>query len=268
MIKISANQIKDFQLCERLYDYRHIQKLPETIGGRALLSQRFENTLKSVVHFFFYKKQAGIIPSYTSLLNRWEKLWFPKDTTAYDIIHEQHESLYGNNVSLTTKAASALLSLVENFSNSEIIPIGIDHEFLIPISGKVYMEDRFDLIYQHNMKTYVIKWAFNHKMKNEFMHVAEMAGIYKAFKHMYGSKIATAKFGYYDLIGPNPSFVEYEVSQEDLEALLYWCSSLENEEIFPSRRGLTTYCKQCPFDKPCSKWSPLLKKEINNYENK
>lgn len=267
MIKLNAEQLKDFQLCERLYDYRHNEKLPETIGSRVLISQKFENTLKNIVHFFFYKKQAGIVPSYASLLNRWEKLWFPKETTAYDIIHEQHESLYGNNVSLTTKAASALLSLVDNFSDSSIIPIGIDDDFIVPVVGNVYMEDKFDLIYSHNRKTYVVRWAFNHKMKNDFMHVAEMAGLYKAFVHKYGSRISSAEFGYYDLISPNPSFIQYEIDQEDIDALVYWCSSLESEKVFPSRRGLTTYCKQCPFDKQCSKWVPGINREKVANEN-
>jgi hypothetical protein len=262
MIKLNANQVKDFQICERLYDYRHIQKMPETIPGRTLNALRFESTLKSVVHFFFYKKQAGIVPSYASLLNRWEKLWFPKGTTAYDIMHEKHESLYGNMSSLTTKAASALLNLVENFSDSTIIPIGIDHEYIVPVIDNVYVEDKFDLIYYKDNKTYVVKWAFNHKMKNEFMHVAEMASMYKAFFHQYGNKIHTTEFGYYDLISPKPEFIKYDVGSEDIEALTYWCTEISKEETYPSRRGLTTYCKSCPFDKPCSKWVAWGKKEV------
>jgi hypothetical protein len=261
MIKLTPTQIKDFQICERLYDFRHTQKLPETIPGRSVISQRFENTLKSVVHFFFYKKQGGITPSYSSLLNRWEKLWFPKNTTAYDIIHEQHESLYGNTASLTSKAAAALLDLVEKFSESDIIPIGIDSEYIFPMGNDVYVEDKFDLIYSSGNKTFVIKWAFNHNLKNEFMHVAEMASMYRAFSFKYGEKIKDAKFGYYDLITAKPGFIEYSVSQEDLDALSYWCSSIASENVFPSRRGLTTYCKTCPFDKPCAKWDKWAKKE-------
>lgn len=261
MKKITVNQIKDFQICERLYDFRHNQDLPETIGGRTIMTQRFENTMKNVVQFFFYKKQSGIIASYSSLLNRWQKLWYPKDTTAYDIMHEQHESFYGNNASLTTKAASALLNLVENFSDSEIIPIGIDAPFMIPMSKTAFIEDSFDLIYSLNKKTYVVKWVFNYKLKNEFMHVADFAIMYKGFEHCYGSKVLNTKFGYYDLINSKPEFVEYQVNHEDLDALKYWTMSIENEQIFPSRRGVTTYCKQCPYDKPCAKWDKWFKKE-------
>ena len=263
MIKVNVEQIKDFQICERLYDYRHIQNMPEKIGGRDLMTQRFENTLKSVVHFFFYKKQAGIIPSYASLLNRWEKLWFPKDTTAYDITHEQHESFYGNNASLTTKAAASLLNLVDNYSDPNIIPIGISTEFIVPILNNFYIEDKFDLIYSQNKNIYVIKWAFNHKLKNDFLHVAEMTSMHKGFVHKYGDKIANAKFGYYDLLNPKGEFYEYKIEPEDLQALNYWCSSLSEEEVFPSRRGATAYCKSCPFDKPCSKWDNWSKKEKN-----
>jgi hypothetical protein len=109
---LTIESIKDYETCALLYNYRHQEKLAETIPSRELFSLKFENTIKSVINFFFYKKQAGVTPSYSSLLNRWEKLWFPKDTTAYDLIHEQHESFYGNTSSLTSKAAAALLDFI------------------------------------------------------------------------------------------------------------------------------------------------------------
>ena len=36
MLNLSVNAIKDFQICERLYDYRHREKTPETIYSRDL----------------------------------------------------------------------------------------------------------------------------------------------------------------------------------------------------------------------------------------
>ena len=77
---VTVQSLKDFQLCERLYDYRHQQKLPEKIYARDIHTEKFESTIKSIMYFFFFKKQGGIIPSYSSLLNRWEKIWFPKNT--------------------------------------------------------------------------------------------------------------------------------------------------------------------------------------------
>jgi CRISPR/Cas system-associated exonuclease Cas4 (RecB family) len=74
------------------------------------------------------------------------------------------------------------------------------------------------------------------------------------------------KIGYYDLISPSPKFIEYEVTQEDVDALKYWCNSLYEEKVFPSRRGAITYCKTCPFDKPCSKWVNWFNKKVDKNE--
>lgn len=263
-MKVSISELKDFQTCERLYDYRHLQSLPEKIGGRTLLSTKFENTIKSVVNYFFYKKQGGLTPSYSSLLNRWEKLWYPKDATAYDIIYEQHESLYGNISSLTTKAATVLLDISENFSDPDIIPIGIDEDYLAPITKQVSIYGKFDLIYSKNNSIYVVKWIFNHKMKNNDYYVMDFTSMYIGFANKFGQRVSMANFGYCDLMNQKNTFISHEIEPSDMEALKYWCNSLSEEKIFPSRRGLTSYCKVCPFDSPCSKWSNWYKKESSS----
>lgn len=264
MIQINIAQLKDFQTCERLYDFRHLQNMPETIGGRQLLSTKFENTIKSIVHYFFYKKQAGITPSYASLLNRWEKLWFPKEASSFDIIHEQHETLYGNTASLTTKAAAVLLELIENFGSQDIIPIGIDEDFIAPVIPGLAIKDKFDLIYSQNGKIFVIKWLFNHKLKYEDSYIVDFSVMNIGYRNRFIDKIEKTKFGYFDLLNQKPEFTEFKIEQEDMDALRYWCQSLSEEKIFPSRRGLTSYCKTCPFDKPCSKWVAWAKKEEIN----
>lgn len=264
MLQLNISQLKDFQTCERLYDFRHVQKMPETIGNRQLLSSKFESTIKSIVHYFFYKKQAGITPSYASLLNRWEKLWFPKEASAFDIIYEQHETLYGNGASLTTKAAAVLLELIENFGAQDIIPIGIDEEFIAPITTMVAIKDKFDLIYSQNGKIYVVKWLFNHKLKYEDTYIVDFSVMNIGYMNRFPDKIHKTKFGYFDLLNQKPEFTEFTIEQEDIEALKYWCQSLSEETVFPSRRGLTAYCKACPYDKPCSKWVAWSKKEQIN----
>jgi hypothetical protein len=264
MLHITLQQLKDFQTCERLYDFRHIEKMPETIGGRQLLSLKFESTLKSIVHYFFYKKQAGVTPSYASLLNRWEKLWFPKDSSSFDIIYEQHETLYGNTASLTSKAAAVLLELIENFGEQDIIPIGIDEEYIVPITQNVAIKDKFDLIYLKNKKIYVIKWVFNFKLKDKNSYVFDFSVMNAAFTNKFPDKKDKTIFGYFDLMNQKSDFVQFTTEIEDLDALKYWCDSLYEEKIFPSRRGLTSYCKSCPFDKPCLKWVAWKKKEKIN----
>jgi len=255
MLHITIPQLEDYQTCERLYDFRHIQKLPETIGNRALLSIKFENTIKSIVHYFFYKKQSGIMPSYSSLLNRWEKLWFPRNSSTFDIIYEQHETLYGNTSSLTTKAAALLLELVENFGDQDLIPIGIDEDFICPVTENVAIKDKFDLIYSKNREIFVVKWIFNYKTRYEDSYIVDFSVMNLGYKNKFPSKVPFTKFGYFDLLNQKSEFNEVRVEQGDIDALKYWCDSLKSETIFPSRRGKTAYCKSCPFDKPCSKWT-------------
>jgi hypothetical protein len=259
---VTPNSIKDFKTCSLLFKYRHEEQLSETIGGRDLLSERFENTIKDIVYFFFYKKQGGYTPSYASLLNRWEKLWFSKDISAYDIMTEQHESAYGNNASLTSKAANILLSFHEHFSDSAFIPIAINEEFIFPISKDVKIKDKFDVILYKDNSYYVIKLMFNYKNNHQHMNQIDFTTIYSAFAHKNPTRISKLKVGYCDLASQNAQFSEYEILEDDINSLKFWCDEIFNTEKFIPRRGLTWYCKKCPFDTPCSKWKPE-KKNIN-----
>lgn len=254
MKELTVEAIKDYQTCALLYNYRFLEKVPETIPSREIVSTRFENTLKSVINYFFYKKQGGIIPSYSSLLNRWEKLWFNKNTTAYDLIHEQHESFYGNTASLTSKAAAAILEFYNTNVNSNAIPMAVDQQFYLPINKSIKINDKFDLILFDNNQYFVYKWAFNYRSSHSNLYQIDFSVLREAFKHRFPEKINKTKFGYYDILSSSQSFVEFEVGAEDSKALKYWCATIEEDKKYVPRRGLTAYCKKCPFDKPCSKW--------------
>jgi CRISPR/Cas system-associated exonuclease Cas4 (RecB family) len=254
MLKVTIDSIKDFQTCERLYDYRYRDQSPEKIYSRDILSLKFESTIKNIIYYFWFKKQAGISPSYSSLLNRWEKLWFPKNVNSYDIITEQHESVYGNLSSLTTKATAILLKFHETYSDLDLIPISISDTYVAPINKSVKIEDRIDLIYRKDLENYVVKFIFNYKNNNRHMYQVDFAAMYLAFKTKHPSKVHETSFGYIDLLSSNLNFAEYEVTSEDLDSLEYWCDTMYSKEIFVPRRGLTPYCKKCPFDEPCSKW--------------
>ena len=254
MKQLTVEAIKDYQTCALLYNYRHEEKLIETIHSRELFSTKFENTLKSVINYFFYKKQGGFTPSYSSLLNRWEKLWFSKDTTAYDIIHEQHESFYGNTASLTSKAAAALLDFYNQFSEDNAVPMAIDQPFYVPVGNSVKIQSNFDLILYKYNQYYVYKWVFNFRTSHTSLYQIDFSVLSEAFRHKFPQKALKVHFGYYDILAASQKFIEYEVNEEDAKALKYWCSTIEEDDKYVPRRGLTSYCKKCPFDKPCSKW--------------
>jgi len=262
MVKLKTAAIKDFQTCELLYDYRYVQKIPEAIVSRNIITEKFENTLKNVINFYLYKKQSGSTPSYSALLNRWEKLWFPKDTSAQDIINDRHESAYGNMSSLTTKAASILLSFCNFFEDESIIPIGISEEYNVPVGNSVLI-DNFDLIFSKQNKIYVIKWVFNYKDSHHYLYNFDFISMFYAYGHKKGSINNNVLFGYYDIMANKHSIETFNIYKEDIQSLEYWINTIESKEVFVPRRGLTYYCKRCPFDNPCSKWSGWNKEENN-----
>jgi hypothetical protein len=225
--------------------------MSETIHSRDLISTRFENTIKSIINYFFYKKQGGLVPSYSSLLNRWEKLWFSKDVTSYDIIHEQHESFYGNTASLTSRAAAVLLEFYNVHGESNAIPLAIDESFHLPVDKHSKVKGKFDLITFDGSNYLVYKWVFNFRSSHSSLYQMDFAVLHDAFKHKFNTEINKAKFGYYDLASSSQKFI---VEKDDSQALKYWCATIEEDNKFAPRRGLTSYCKKCPFDAPCSKW--------------
>jgi hypothetical protein len=254
MKELTIESIKDYQTCALLFNYRHQENRPETLSSREIFSTRFENTLKSVINYFFYKKQGGLVPSYSSILNRWEKLWFSENTTAYDLIHEQHESFYGNTASLTSKAAAVLLDFYNKNAERNYVPIAIDQQFYLPVEKNVKINSKFDLILFENGEYFVYKWVFNFRNSHNSLYQIDFSVLHEAFKHKFPDKINKARFGYYDLLSTSQEFVEYNVDQDDSKALKYWCATIEDDKKFVPRRGLTSYCKKCPFDLPCSNW--------------
>lgn len=255
MLVLTPEAIKDFQTCERLYDYRHQEKVPETIYSRDLVSSNFENSIKNIIQFFWFKKQGGITPSYSSLLNRWEKIWFPKNYDSYEIATEQHEIMYGNTSNMTSKAASLLMKFHEKYSEMDIIPMSICDEYIFNINSSVRIQDKIDIIYKKDSQIYVTKLIFNYKNNNRHLYQIDFSTMYMAFTNHYGDYSKISKFGYIDLMSNDLSFKEYEINDEDIESIEYWCDTIYGKETFVPRRGLTPYCKKCPFDKPCSKWS-------------
>ena len=255
MLVLNTESIKDFQICERLYSYRHLEDLPEKVYSRDIYTVRFETTIKNILQYFWYKKQAGATPSYSSIINRWEKLWFPKGTDAYDIINDQHETLYGNVASLTTKAASLLLRFYETYSETDIIPIAISDDYIARINRDIRIEDKFDLIYYLDGYTYVVKFIFSYKNSNSHMYQVDFSSMYEGYRTRHSDRLSSSKFGYIDLMSDNINFNEYSVSHEDREALEYWCDTIKGKDVFVPRRNLNPYCKKCPFEEPCSKWN-------------
>lgn len=253
-ITLSAESIKDFHVCPHFYEHKHVNHEEEPNYARELQAQRFEEILKRVVSFFFYKRQGAITPSYNALLNRWEKLWFPKNMTAYDLSIERHESAHGNLATYSNAAAAALLQFHEDFANRAGDPILIDEEFLIPLSKEVRLQGNFDLILRNKDCYQIIKWSSKVRRPGITTFNFDFAALRLAFE--YKNRVPANKISYilYDLGSTKPGATTIYPTQDDLNALLYWVDQIKNTQTFIPRRGYTVYCKGCAYDKPCSEF--------------
>jgi len=62
----------------------------------------------------------------------------------------------------------------------------------------------------------------------------------------------------------NPRVELVKSNEDDLNALEFWLNEMSQKKNYVPRRGLTYYCKRCPFDTPCSKWT--FKKDVTSNE--
>ena len=257
MLTLTTESIKDYQVCSFFFNEKYILESNDASYAREQLAEKFEMTLRRIVSFFFYKRQGGIVPSYNALLNRWEKLWFPKNVTAYDISTERHESAHGNLASYSNAAAAALLKFYEDFINYKADPIIIDEKFLMPIGKELRLEGKFDLVLKNQNGFQVIKWSTKTKRPPLDSFTYDFAGLKLAYDYRNKSD-RTPEYLMYDLGSTNPGGTVMTPTTADVKGLIYWANKAKDSydnELYVPRRGFTTYCRNCAFDKPCRKFS-------------
>lgn len=263
VLTLTVDAIRDFQVCELFYHYRYEDGIHETILRRELLAERFENTLKKVASYFFYKKQSGVIPSYSALLSRWEKLWFPKDTTAYDIAVEQHEVAHGNIASYSNVATAALEKFHDDFALDQSDPILIDEPYLIQVAPGIRLDGRIDMILRSEDRYQVIQWSGRQRRPQKHSLVVDFAALRLAFEHRNSTQ-KQVEFCLYDMASGKSGFIDIDQpTPTDVDALLYWAFKINDTDSYVPRRGFTAYCKGCPFDEPCAEFNKWPKKVEN-----
>jgi hypothetical protein len=263
MLKINPTSLKDFQTCALLYEYRHSEnKITEYIDIRDRRINRFDETIKRVVAFFFYKKQSMAEPSYQALLNRWQKLWFADETSAADIATMKNETIWGSETSYTTQAVAALNQFYEEFANKpDQQVVLVDEKFCVPLDKEVALEGTFDVVLRemgadgvHKYKVY--KWITTSAKRTSNFWVFDMTLLDYAFKYRNAHKQLRMSYHVWSFGTTAPGGKEVLLEKGDFSLLKYWVNDLKKTEVFAPRRGLTAYCKSCPFDKPCSRWLP------------
>lgn len=246
---LTPKAIIDYTVCGLFYDCRHNRKETEIIDFATVRNDRFESTIKRVINHFFFKKQAGLTPSYRALLNKWEKLWFPKDMTAYDAAVERHTAAYDNLHTYSNLAVAALETFVETFSPEEIQVIMIDESFVIPVAPGIRLEGCFDVVLRIGDGYRVIKMIS--KRNRPIPHMFEFTALKMAFEHR-NERPRDVTYHLYDVAASSSPFSSVpQPTRDDVQALKYWAVELRDNPTYVPRRGFTSYCKGCHFDETC-----------------
>lgn len=248
-------------MCSLLYQYRYKDDLKkeEYLHPRVRNQIRFEETIKKVVSFFFFKKQAYSEPSYQALLNRWQRLWFGKDRTIGDLVTLQNEVMWDSQTSFTTQAALALMDFYSDFSDKIDLQVLLCNEdFSVPLDRDITLDGNFDLVLRERVNGrsiyHIYKWSGFHKRPASGFWDFDFAALDYAFRYRNDFKPLDVRYYIWDFGSSKPGVVEFTVSDEMINFMKFWAESLHETEVFVPRRGLTSHCRQCYFDEPCSKW--------------
>lgn len=257
MIQLTVKDIKDYQTCALLYAYRNVNPIYEYIPNHMLMDGRFESALKNVLTFYFHKKQSGSQPTFDYLVKKWEKLWFPKDTLVADIMLGKHNSTNYSLAKASNIAVQGLQGMYETFSQDYSIPLLIDEPFSVALGKTSTLNGVFDLVMRSKEgKFTVYKWGANIKKAKLSALQMDFAALKYSFDYRNSDReIGDVDYVFFDLSLPSPKPVKMEPNSEDVDSLKFWAKSILTDETYAPRRGLTTYCKECPFDSPCSKFS-------------
>lgn len=254
MQEITIEAVKDFQMCSLLHDYRHRQNLLEPIAGNSLVPDRYDEVMRQIVSFFFTKVQGGWIPSYNVLVKKWEKLWFPKDMTAYDLSVAQITPIQAGFLNASNTAAMALLKFRNDFSEDLGMPLLINEDFVVPIYQEYCLKGSFDFVLKLKNKVTIYKISTSFVRPQLSRLRMDFAALRYSFGYRSAGKDLEIDFKLYDLGSHNPGIVDIDVSPEDVRALMFWAKESLTTKFFVPRRGLTAACKGCPFDKECSEF--------------
>lgn len=252
MLDLTAQSIKDYQVCSLYYDFRYNQELPTPSTGDQLLAEKFNNTIHRILSYYFFKRQGSLSVSLNSLMGRWERLWFPKNMDAYDLAVDQHSK--NNLASYATQASGQLIRFYDEFQGDNGYPLLIDEKFCVPATRTIKLSGSFDLVLRYKDGSHkIIKWYTGRQHPHLAQYMFEFAILRRAWLHRNDGRPAPADYFIYDL--HTNGFISYSISRNDINALEYWIRAIESNEVFIPRRPFTVYCRGCPFDSQCKEYS-------------
>lgn len=247
MLELTAEKLRDFGLCRRLYHRKHIEKLAErkARSERDSLIAEFDDALSRTYKWFAFETMSGKVPSFKSLQWKWEKLWF-KGITAEEIMTAPTNPGKNRN-SYNTEAQKMLRNFYER--NKHMGPVlMINERYTVPLTAEAKVSGTIDLVVREGNRI-VIKEVGTRGMSSwnpGALGWYRMISDSIAFRHMTGG---TENMVSIDLLRENRR-VDLVITETDVNEIV----ALADEAVYesnwlPTRKNY--FCDSCNFHVEC-----------------
>lgn len=262
----TPQRIKDYESCERYYDFLYNDELKVRSNNRALQAEKFHEAVFRVASHYMFRRQSMEDPSLKSLHNRWQKDWYG-EMTSKDIAGMSNPISQKSHTSYGTTAAAALERFHKYFkdaSGSDIF--WINESFVVPITENQWpLEGKVDLVVRKEdpKELFVYKWASSTHGVEYWNYELLSAGL--ALRNLPKYSDYSIRYFVWLFTGPSIGAREVQVEAKDYHLMTYWIKKMAEDTVMPSRFGLLKKCDVCPFKNPCQKWD-ITEKETQANE--
>jgi hypothetical protein len=226
VLEVSAEEIRDFQLCRYLYKSRHIEKIPEKkLPARDQLVYDFEDAVSRVISYFYFETMANQVPSFNILMYKWRHT-FLNGLTAEDIARGQDDPERNRNY-FTTEGMKILSSFHEKHHRNPGRVIMLNEPYSIPISSGIIAHGTINLVIEKDGK--VLMPHYTTKTMSHFQ--KGTAGSNKAILDAMAFRYKT------------------ETSEDYIELT----DEMSLVKLFPASVGCY-WCGSCQYSGQCSSW--------------
>jgi hypothetical protein len=145
MIELTPEKLRDFALCSRLYEHKHVQHLVERKpkSARDRLVDEFEDAMTKTIKWFYFELMSDKVPSFRNLQWKWEKLWF-KGATVEEVMREVTDP--GKNKHRYNTEAQTILSNFYETNKGGADVLMINERYVVPITPDTKAIGSIDLV--------------------------------------------------------------------------------------------------------------------------
>lgn len=256
-MKISIEEIIDYQKCPLLYRFRWVDKIDNVLyktvkPNRYYVSEYFNIAMHRCIYAIFYQTLNEDYPSPYFVKKVWGKAW-NKDRIKEDVI--MNTGSWRNEVKKKEmNGLNALLNLHEYFIANTGTPILIGKEYIIKI-GRHELTGVIDLVREKKIAEHSIIEMIDFKSNEKHNTILyksdiEVTAASYAFRELFGYK--EDRIVFYEILSGKEKVVHR--NENDYEMLRYTvnhiAASIEAGIFYPV---LNSKCLECPFQTHCAK---------------